>query len=233
MPNSWRDHILQAFAPQVARLTLVADPDDLLIEEGILQELQARGYELLTWNDPVAFRFTYETKYRTRWDQNEASEQGLILRTEAEDLHALPYDLLQAGRHLTCTLGHLFPNLSAPVVAALGRSEFDGLFRAQHQHPPGKLGDSATKDFILRYVFDVTPELIKEPSDLLRVLLRRHYREQHVPTLLDERFIQLLQRDVRFQEWPLERIVPDREAFFSFLQPPFRTESLIWMHFYR
>ncbi len=125
MPNSWRDHILQAFAPQVARLTLVADPDSLLIEEGILQELQARGYELLTWNDPVAFRFTYETKYRTRWDQNESTEQGLILRTEAEDLHALPYDLLQAGRQLTFTLGHLFPNLSTPVVAALGRSEFD------------------------------------------------------------------------------------------------------------
>ena len=66
MPNSWRDHIFHAFAPQVARLTLVADPDSLLIEEGILQELQAQGYELLTWNDPVAFRFTYETKYRTR-----------------------------------------------------------------------------------------------------------------------------------------------------------------------
>ena len=226
MPNSWRDHILQAFAPQVARLTLVADPDSLLIEEGILQELQARGYELLTWNDPVAFRFTYETKYRTRWDQNESTEQGLILRTEAEDLHALPYDLLQAGRHLTFTLGHLFPTLSAPVVAALGRSEFDALFRAQHQHHPGQLGDNATKDFILRYVFEVTPELIKEPSDLLRVLLRRHYRAQHVPAILDERFIQLLQRDVRFQEWPLERIVPDREAFFGFLQER-------WPHFVR
>src|SRR4029453_5891083 len=130
-----------------------------LIEEGILQDFQGRGYELLTLNDPVAFRFTYETKYRTRWDQNAATEQGLILRIEAEDLHALPYDLLQAGRHLTCTLGHLFPNLSAAVVAALVGSEFDGLFRAQHQHPPGKLGDSATKDFILRYVFEVTPEL--------------------------------------------------------------------------
>ena len=111
MPNSWRDHILQAFAPQVARLTLVANPDGLLIEEGIMQELQARGYALLTWNDPVAFRFTYETKYHTRWDQNEATEQGLILRTEANDLQALPYDLLQAGRHLTFTLGHLVPHL--------------------------------------------------------------------------------------------------------------------------
>jgi len=226
MPNSWRDHILQAFAPQVARLTLVADPDGLLIEEGILQELQARGYALLTWNDPVAFRFTYETAYRTRWDQNEATEQGLILRTEAEDLHALPYDVIQAGRHLTFTLGRLFPNLSTPVVAALSRSEFDALFRAQHQHHPGKLGDNATKDFILRYVFEMTQELIKAPSGLLRVLLRRHYRAQHIPAILDERFIQLLQRDARFQEWPLERIVPDREAFFGFLQER-------WPHFVR
>jgi hypothetical protein len=31
---------------------------------------------------------------------------------------------------------------------------------------------------------------------------------------------------VRFQEWPLERIVPDREAFFSFLQE-------LWPHFVR
>ena len=52
-------------------------------------------------NNPVAFRFTYETKYRTRWDQNESTEQSLILRTEAADPHALPYDFLQAGRHLS------------------------------------------------------------------------------------------------------------------------------------
>jgi len=148
MPHSWRDHILQAFVPQVARLTLVADLDGLLTEEGILQELQARGYALLTFNDPVAFRFTYETKYRTRWDQDESTEQDLILQTEAADLRTLPYDLLQAGRHLTFTLGDLFPNLSAPVVAALHRGDFDALFGAQHQHHPGQLGDNATKDFI-------------------------------------------------------------------------------------
>jgi hypothetical protein len=226
MPNSWRDHILQAFAPQDARLTLVADPDGLLVEEGILQEIQVRGYALLTFDDPVAFRFTYEVHYRTRWNHNESTEQGLILRTGAENLHFLPYDLLQAGRHLTFTLGDLFPNLSSPVVAALGRSDFDALYRAQHQHHPDKLGDNATKDFVLRYVFDMVPELIKEPGDLLRVLLRRHYRAQPVHALLDERFLQILPQYGRFQEWPLERIVPDREAFFSFLQER-------WPHFVR
>ena len=80
------------------------------------------------------------------------------------------------------------------------------------------LGDNATKEFILRHVFDISPELVKEPSDLLRVLLRRHHREQRIPALLDERFVQLLRQQRLFEDWPLETIVSDRQAFFAFLQ---------------
>ena len=80
------------------------------------------------------------------------------------------------------------------------------------------LGDNDTKEFILRHVFEIAPELIRNPSDLLRVLLRRHYREQGISALLEERLIQLLRRRDDFEDWPLETIVPDREAFFAFLQ---------------
>ena len=34
--SNWRDQILRQFAPNVARLTLVADPGGLLLEEGVL-----------------------------------------------------------------------------------------------------------------------------------------------------------------------------------------------------
>ena len=233
MPNSWRDVILRAFTPQMSRLTLVADPDALLLEEGILQELQDRSFELFNFDDPVAFRYTYEVKYRTRWDQGEASELSVILRMETANLRALPYDLLQAGRHLSFTLGDLFPNLSYPVVAALDRSDFDALYHAQqHHHHPGQLGANTTKDFILRHVFEVAPELIKEASDLMRVLLRRHYRGQRLPAILDERFIQRLLQYKRFEDWPLERIVPDRAAFFSFLQERWPSFISRWMQQY-
>jgi hypothetical protein len=80
------------------------------------------------------------------------------------------------------------------------------------------LGDNATKEFVLRHVFEIAPELVKQPSDLLRVLLRRHYRSQRIPTILDERFIQLLRQSNVFDDWPLETLVSDREAFFAFLQ---------------
>ncbi len=216
--NSWRDHILKDFTPQIARLTLVADPDGLLTEEGIVVALRERGFELLEFDDPVAFRFSYESKYRSLWDRGEITDLVVILRSATDDLSSLPYDLLCVGRKLSFNLGELFPNLSYPVIESLDRNNLDALYQAQMRYKPEKLGDNATKDFILRHVFEIAPELIKQPPDLLRVLLRLHYRGQRIPSILDERFIYILRQNKYFDAWPLERIVSDREAFFEFLQ---------------
>ena len=216
--NSWRDQVLKEFTPQVARLTLVADPDGLLLEEGILHGIRERGFELIPFEDHVAFRYAYESKFRSRWDKGEHTDLVVVLRSPSSDLDSLPYDLLQAGRRLSFNLGDLFPNLSYPVVAALDAQDLDALYRAQARHTPGNMGDNATKEFALRHVFEIAPELIKQPSDLLRVLLRRHYRGQRIPAILDQRFIQVLRQNGLFEKWPLDKIISDREAFFTFLQ---------------
>ena len=216
--SSWRDQILKEFTPKVARLTLVADPDGLLLEEGILEGVRERGFELISFEDHIAFRYAYESKFRSRWDRGEHTDLVAVLRSQASDLSGLPYDLLQAGRRLSFNLGDIFPNLSYPVVSALDRGDLDVLYEASIRHAPGQLGDNATKEFVLRHVFEIAPELIKQPSDLLRVLLRRHYRGQRIPAELDNRFIQLLRQSNAFDDWPLETLVSDREAFFAFLQ---------------
>jgi hypothetical protein len=216
--NSRRDQILKEFTPKVARLTLVADPDGLLLEEGVLEGVRERGFELIPFEDHITFRYAYESKFRSRWDRGELTDLVVVLRSQAGDLSGLPYDLLQAGRKLSFNLGDIFPNLSYPVVAALDSGDLDALYEAQKRHAPGQLGDNATKEFVLRHVFEIAPELIKQPSDLLRVLLRRHYRGQRIPADLDKRFIQLLRQSNAFNDWPLETLVSDREAFFAFLQ---------------
>lgn len=216
--GSWRDQILREFTPRIARLTLVADPDGLLLEEGVLEGIRERGFELISFEDHVAFRYAYESKFRSRWDRGEGTDLVVVLHSPASDLGSLPYDLLQAGRRLSFNLGDIFPNLSCPVVAALDRGYLDALYEAQQRYEPGRLGDNATKEFVLRHVFEIAPELIKQPSDLLRVLLRRHYRGQRIPAILDERFIQVLRQNGLFEDWPLETIIPDREAFFAFVQ---------------
>jgi len=216
--QSWRDLILKEFAPNIAKLTLVADPDGLLIEEGILEGIRERGFELISFEDSVAFRYAYESKFRSRWDHGEHTDLVVVLRSQESDLSTLPFDVLHAGRTLSFNLYDIFSNLSYPVVATLDRSYFDALFEAQRIHAPGKLGDNATRDFILRHVFEIAPELIKQPSDLLRMLLRRHYRDQRIPADLDTRLIHLLRQNRGFDKWPLEVLISDREAFFMFLQ---------------
>jgi len=56
----WRDTILKNFQKHIARLTLVADPDGLLTEERMLSAIKDRGFDLIPFDDPVAFRFAYE-----------------------------------------------------------------------------------------------------------------------------------------------------------------------------
>jgi len=216
--SNWRDAILRQLTNPAARLTLVADPDGLLREEGLLEGIRELGFSLLAFEDAVAFRYVYETQFRSHWDRGEAIGSGVIVHVQADDLSGLPYDLLQAGRRLAFNLGEIFPNLSYPVVVVLDRGDLDALYEAQHLYAPGQLGDNATKEFVLRHVFAIAPELIRQPPALLQLLLRRHYQGQKIPEQLEQRLIQLLRKNPDWAEWPLEILVTDREQFFSFLQ---------------
>lgn len=216
--SSWRDAILNDFVPNVSKLTLVADPDCLLTEEKLALELRGRGFDLIEFSDPVEFRYAYESKYRSIWDRGEHTDLVVILRLQDAELESLPYDLLQAGRKLSFNLGDLFPNLSYPVIEKLDRSLLDSLFEAQRKSPPDRMGDNATKDFILRHVFGIAAELIGGEVELLRALLRLHYGKLQIPLMLAERLIQVLKSHDGFKAWPLSEIVPDDEAFFAFLQ---------------
>lgn len=212
----WREQILKEFQPGVARLFLVADRDGLIREEGVLQELRRRGFDLLYYEDPVAFRFLYESRYRKQVE--EGSGAGLVVVVPEGNLDCIPYDLWQRGRRLHFSLADLFPCLDYGVLSELDRSHFDSLYEAYQKYCSQDLGSIATRDFILRHVFGIAPETIKGAIDLLLFLLRRHYEGKRVPRSFDERLIQILRRDSRFGDWPLEEIVPDDEAFFAFLQ---------------
>lgn len=216
--SSWRDAILNDFVPNVSKLSLVADPDCLLTEEKLALELRGRGFDLIEFIDPVEFRYAYESKYRSIWDRGEHTDLVVALRLENAELGSLPYDLLQAGRMLSFNLGDLFPNLSYPVIEKVDRSQLDAIFDAQRKSPPDRMGDNATKDFILRHVFGIAAELIANEVELLRVLLRLHYSSLQIPLMLAERLVNVLKEHERFKGWPLFEIVSDEQAFFSFLQ---------------
>jgi PglZ domain len=223
--TNWRDPILSQFTPEiaaVARLTVVADPDLLLTEAGIVDGVRKRGFEIIAFDDHAAFRYAYEQRFRRIWDTGRSTNLVVVLRAGRVELEGLPYDLIQEARHesrlLSFSLAELFPNLQPHVIAELDRGDLDAVYTAQQLHRPGQLGANATRDFLLRYVFGVDLQLIRTPADLLRVLLRRHYSGKVFPESLDEHLIRLLKASGNWGTWPLEQIVPSRANFLAFLQ---------------
>ncbi len=214
----WRDPLLKPFVPGIARKTIVSDLDDLFRDESVFREIKGRGFRVIHYEEPVSFRFLYESEIREVWDRGEDREVVVVIQPDVCEVEKLPADLLQNARHLAFNLKDIFPNLSYTVVPKLDRMYFDVLSLAHDQFATQPLGEALTKEFILRHVFETVPELIKKESDLLRALLQRHYRKQQVPALLDDYLLNCLSKIRRFGDWPLKTIVPDRSAFFEFLQ---------------
>ena len=214
--SDWRTHILNEFIPGIHRLMLADDPDSLLADERLLADIRKRGFDVLRFEEAIAFRYAYESRFRARWDRGEQADFAVVLAAPAID--SLPFDILSAGHPVSLGLSALFPSLSRSVVAEINVADLDALWDACQQHRPGVLGDNATKDFVLRHVYGINPEAIAEPHDLLRILLRRHYAEQRIPPSIDDRLVLVLRQHDEFSAWPLEAIVPDRRACLSFLQ---------------
>jgi hypothetical protein len=86
--STWRDPILAQFTPEittVARLTVVADPDDLLTEQGIVDGIRERGFEIVPFEDHVAFRYAYEQRFRQAWDAGSTTNLVVVLRASRSD----------------------------------------------------------------------------------------------------------------------------------------------------
>jgi hypothetical protein len=215
---NWRDTILKNFKPKISRLTLVADPDGLLTEEGMLSAIRDRGFDLIPFDDSIAFRFAYESQYRSQWDKGQNTDLVVVLRSAEQQLNKLPFDLLKAGRPLTFALHQLFPELNYPVIAGLDRAYLDAVDEAYQKHDGDQLTERETKDFVLMQCFSIVPKLIKKPADLLKVLLSLHSRKVRLPDFFVEHLLKSLTKDATFETWPLADILPSREKFLRFLQ---------------
>jgi hypothetical protein len=215
---NWRDTILKDFKPKISRLTLVADPDGLLTEEGMLTAIRDRGFDLIPFDDPIAFRFAYESQYRSRWDKGMMTDLVVVLRSAEQQLNNLPYDLLKAGRPLTFALHQLFPKLNYPVIAGLDRAYLDAVDEAYQMHDGNQLTERETKEFVLMQCFGIVPKLIKKPVDLLKVLLSLHSCKVRLPDFLVDYLLESLNKDATFEAWPLAEVIPSQESFLRFLQ---------------
>ncbi|MGR9398870.1 BREX-3 system phosphatase PglZ [Rhizobium leguminosarum] len=191
--SAWTDRILQEFPPDLSRFWIACDPDDLLLDERILYDLQEQGFEVLPFEDSVAFRTEYEERYRAAWDRGEkGTSKALVLQLRGTDLNALPWDYVRMGRKVSLSLADLFPRLSYGVIRQIDSEHHEALFLAHNRHATQPLGEGATKEFILTHIFRFSPYLLSRPEDLWREVLRIHYRGAGLPDLLADHVAAIL-----------------------------------------
>ena len=217
MMSTWRDEIVKRFVPKVARVTAVSDPDGLLRDPGVAQAIEAQGFSIVQFEDSVAFRFDYESRFRTKWDAGEDAELVVVFKPGEYEFETLPADVLATAHRLTFALKDIFPKLSYAVISQLESVYFDALFRAHQQHASQAQDEVQTRGFVLRHVFGIEPSVIKSLPDLLRMLCQRHYNKVSIPALLDDYLIAVLRQNDDFRNWPLDTLVRNRAAFWEFL----------------
>jgi len=215
--SEWREQIVRRLVPNTARVTAVSDADGLLRDPGVFQAIQAKGFVIVQFEDSVSFRFDYESRFRSKWDAGEEAELVVVFKPGEYEFNTLPADVLANAQRLSFTLKDIFPRLSYDVVSQLETVYFDPLFRAQQQYASQVHDAAQTEGFILRHVFSIEPTVIKSIPDLLRMLCRRHYAKASIPPQLNGHLIACLRQNSNFNDWPLEIIVPNRAAFWEFL----------------
>ncbi|MEW5891118.1 MAG: BREX-3 system phosphatase PglZ [Pseudomonadota bacterium] len=224
--TAWVDRILKEFPVDLARLWIVADPDDVLLQSQVLSGLRERGFEVLPFEDSITFRAEYEERYRAAWDRGEPGpSRALILHLPGTNVSDLPWDYLRQARKLSLSLAELFPKLSYAVVRQLGSEMLPALFEAQARHAHQSLGEAATKEFVLTHIFRISPHLITRPEDFWRELLRLHYREAALPLVLAQHMGQVVGEHNAFKGMPIAELFAHKsitlrvvqEAWFRYL----------------
>lgn len=214
----WRDAVLNQLIPELADCFIVEDADHLMTEPGIQEVLTARDFEFYPFDNSIALRYFYELKVRR--NSNDRLAKPFVISLDAHDANVrdLPFDIVKQATVVSLSLTDCFPQLYHAVLRCLAAEELDALEQAVAEYVPGKLGDTGSRDFVLRHIYQVAPEIVQTPADLLRNLLRIHDRDIVVPDLLKGRMVEVLSRKQQFHHWPLKDIVCSREWFFSFLQ---------------
>ena len=217
--SAWLDRILREFPADLAHFWIACDPDNLLLDERILHSLRERGFEVLPFEDSIAFRTEYEERYRAAWDRGEGgSAKALVLQLRGTDLNALPWDYVREGRKVSLGLADLFPKLSYGVIRHIDSEHHEALFQVHNRHATQPLGEGATKDFILTHIFRISPYLLGRAEDFWRELLRLHYRGSGLPPLLADHVGSILVENPDLKDLPVAELLSSQSFTLRVLQ---------------
>ena len=217
--SQWSERILSHFTADLTRLWVACDPDDVLLDEKLLSELRGRGFEVMLYEDPFAFRAEFEERYRAAWDRGEPGPApSLVLHLRSAEADTLPWDIVHHGRGVRLSLAELFPRLAYSVAQQVEPEHFSGLFHAHQTELQSARGENESKDFILEHVYQLTPRSIRNPVDFWRELLRMHFANRSLPPMFARHAAGIIQGKGLFADQPVATWLASKSTLLRVVQ---------------
>lgn len=215
----WTERILSHFTADLTRLWVACDPDDVLLDEKLLTELRCRGFELMLYEDPFAFRAEFEERYRAAWDRGDPGPtSSLVLHLRSADPNELPWDIVHHGRVVRLSLADLFPRLAYGTVKQIEPEYLGVLFHAHQTELQSERSENESKDFILEHVYQFAPRSIRNPVDFWRELLRMHFANRSLPPMFAQHAASILQSKGLLVGQPVAVWLSSRSALLRVVQ---------------
>lgn len=208
---NWQEKLTSQMALAEPVHYIVNDPDNLCFEPAIADLIEQTGAVLFSDTDPIALRLCFE-----EW--LDSDERSAILIRVVDEQPSIPYDIEFSARYLDFDISEVISELDASVLRALSPKDYEKVQSAVKSYGAEKLNRNASLDFVLRHIYKIAPEIIQSETDLVRLLIRKHYLGIEMPQAFEERLIETLGVREQFDRWDFTKILPDRTEFFAFLQ---------------
>jgi len=218
--DNWRDEIINRFLHISSPVVLVKDPDFILGDLQIQNQLQGLGYDIVRFEDSISFRFLYEKEYRGRIET-----KLLAFTNEPIDY---PFEFIKKGTIVTISINTVFPKFSASVIRQMNPEDLDALF-AVHAQYQGSSSRKETLEHIVKHMYKIPYELIDSEAELYKLLLSLHYSQRDLPMIIQNFLIEKLTDKLVFREFPIHDLISSSGNFYSFLEEEWKNfvESFI------
>ncbi|WP_108651331.1 BREX-3 system phosphatase PglZ [Dongshaea marina] len=208
---NWQKRLLEHRVLTESMHYIVHDPDNLCFEPTIADLFEQSGVVFFSETDPMALRLCYE-----EWLED-GGRSALVIRV-VDDQPVIPYDIESSAIKLDFDISEVIPKLDSSVLRSLSPGDYEQLLKAIKIYRVGSLNRCDSLDFVLRHIYKIAPEIIQSETDLVRLLIRKHYLGIEMPQMFEDRVIETLGARERFSRWDFTKILPDRAEFFDFLQ---------------
>lgn len=220
----WRAKIVSQFVQDAGtKVWAVSDPDSLVRNEQVMGQLQGKGFECVFFEDPIAFRYEYESHIRRAWERGNELPVIILFDDRIDGFNALPSDVLESAARMEFGLSTIFPNCDAGVIREIPTKLWDKLSDHLSRARGKTFNKRDTEELVLRVCYKLSPELIDSTPEFYRKLFDLHLNHDGLPEKLASRFGADLSRNKEFADLNIQRLCLDKHQFWAFIAQQWNT----------